>query len=98
MRRKVRTILHAQGTGRHAPAEIARLAIAGIDALAAQLGDKPWLMGAEPCGADAAVHACVTSLLCPVFETPLRNATEAHANLVTYSKRGMERWFGAEMA
>lgn len=100
VRRRVRKALHAQGTGRHSPAEIARLAAAGIDAIAAQLGDKSWLMGSEPCGADASVHACVTSLLCPTFETPLRTATERHPNLVAYSKRGMERWFSgsAEVA
>ena len=93
VRRSVRKRLHAQGTGRHSQTEIERLATHGIDALAAQLGDKPWLMGPEPCAADASVHATVTGLLCPTFETPLRTATERHANLVAYSKRGMERWF-----
>lgn len=98
IRRGVRRTLHAQGTGRHSPSEITRLTTAGIDAIAAQLGDKTWLMGYEPCGADASVHACVTSLLAPIFETPLRTATEKHANLVAYSRRGMERWFGGMAA
>jgi glutathione S-transferase len=93
VRRKVRRSLYMQGMGRHATAEINRIAIRGIDAIAAQLGDKPWLMGPEPCSADAIVHATVTGLLCPVFETPLRGATERHANLVAYSRRGMQRWF-----
>jgi glutathione S-transferase len=95
VRRQVRRSIYAQGTGRHAPAEINRVAIRGIDAIAVQLGDKPWLMGPEPCSADAMVHATVTGLLCPVFETPLRTATERHANLVAYSRRGMERWYGS---
>lgn len=93
VRRSVRKSLHLQGTGRHSASEIERIAIRGIDAIAAQLGDKPWLMGPEPCSADASVHATVTGLLCPVFETPMRSATERHANLVAYSKRGMARWF-----
>ncbi len=94
VRRSVRKALQAQGAGRHSRAEIERLATRGIDAVATQLGDKPWLMGPEPCAADASVHATVTGLLCPAFETPLRTATERHANLVAYSRRGMERWFG----
>jgi glutathione S-transferase len=93
IRRSVRKALHAQGMGRYSEAEMERIAIRDIDAIAAQLGDKPWLMGAEPCSADASVHATIAGLLCPVFETPLRTAAEKHANLVAYSKRGMERWF-----
>ncbi|MEQ1613177.1 MAG: glutathione S-transferase family protein [Hyphomicrobiaceae bacterium] len=98
MLRKVRKNLHAQGTGRHSAAEISRLAIHGIDAIAAQLGDKSWLMGSEPCGADASVHAAITSILCPTFDTPLRTAAEGHANLVAYSKKGLERWFASAAA
>jgi glutathione S-transferase len=93
IRRSVRRGLHMQGTGRHSPAEMNRLASRGIDAIAAQIGDKPWLMGPEPCSADAMVHATVTGLLSPVFETPLRAATERHANLVAYRQRGMQRWY-----
>jgi glutathione S-transferase len=93
IRRSVRKALHAQGMGRYSEVEMERIAIRDIDAIAAQLGDKPWLMGAEPCSADASVHATIAGLLCPVFETPLRTAAEKHANLVAYSKRGMERWF-----
>jgi glutathione S-transferase len=93
IRRRIRQTMYLQGIGRHSSADINRIAIRGIDAIAAQIGEKPWLMGAEPCSADAAVHATVTGLLCPLFETPLRAATERHANLVAYSRRGLERWF-----
>lgn len=92
VRRTVRRSLHLQGTGRHTPAEIARIAAHGIDAIATKLGDKPWLMGDEPCGADASVLSTIVSILCPAFETPLRDATERHANLVAYRDRGLSRW------
>lgn len=93
IRRSVRKTLKMQGTGRHTPAEIDRIAIRGIDAIAAQLGEKPWLMGDAPCAADAAVHATMTALLCPVFDTAQRRAAERHANLVAYRDRGLARWF-----
>ncbi|MFM9940389.1 MAG: glutathione S-transferase family protein [Hyphomicrobiaceae bacterium] len=93
VRRQVRSALKAQGLGRHSRAEIEQLAKRDIDAIAVILGDKPWLMGAEPCGADASVWSFVASLLCPRFESPMREATAAHANLVAYRDRGMARWF-----
>jgi glutathione S-transferase len=93
VRRKVVKSLYMQGIGRHTHDEIAQLATRGIDALADQLGDNPWLMGAAPCSADASVFATVAGLLCPVFETPLLAATQRHANLVAYRDRGMARWY-----
>jgi glutathione S-transferase len=92
-RRGVRRTLHGQGTGRHSDAEITQVAARGIDALANQLGDKPWLMGAEPCSVDASVAATVTSLLCPLFQSPTLAATQRHANLVAYRDRAWARWF-----
>lgn len=93
IRRRVRQTLFLQGLGRHSTADINRIAIRGIDAIAGHLGDKPWLMGAEPCSADASVFATITGLLCPLFETPLLAATQRHANLVAYRDRGLARWY-----
>jgi glutathione S-transferase len=85
--------MHGHGIGRHTKAEIERLAGRDLETISAFLADKPWLMGAEPCGADASVWAMVAGALCPIFETPVRTAAEGHANLVAYAKRGMARWF-----
>lgn len=93
VRRQVKRALAAHGLGRHSDAEIVRLATRDIDALADFLGDKPWLMGEAPCGADASVWSTVAGLLYPLFDTPLRTAAERHGNLVTYRDRGMARWF-----
>jgi glutathione S-transferase len=87
VRRKVRQSLRAQGIGRHTPAEIAALATRSVDALAAYLGQKPFLMGAEPVGVDATVFSFVVAALCPVFETPIRSAAERHDNLKRYVGR-----------
>jgi glutathione S-transferase len=93
VRRRVASAAKAQGFARHTPAERDRLAICDIDALAILLGDKPFLMGESPCGADATVFASVASLLTPVFDTPLLAATRAHANLVAYRDRLMRSYF-----
>lgn len=91
--RSVKSALKGQGMGRHTKEEIEALAIRDVDALAAFLGEKPWLMGERPCGADAAVWSSVASALCPVFTTPIRTAAEKHTNLVAYRDRGMKAWF-----
>lgn len=91
--RQVRRTLWGQGIGRHSKSDIARLAVADIDALAGILGDKPYLCGAEPCGADATVFAFVQSALCPLFDGPILDAARRHANLMAYRDRGLQRWY-----
>jgi glutathione S-transferase len=93
IKKKVRANIMGHGMGRHTADEVWRLAAADLKAISDQLGDKPWLMGKEPCGADAAVWSTVLGCLCPYFETPLRTATEQHPNLQAYAGRGLERWF-----
>lgn len=85
--------LHAQGLGRHTPAQIAELGQRSIDALAVLLGDKPWLMGAAPAGVDATAFGLLVCVLTPFFDTPLRRAVEAHPNLVAYVARAMQRYY-----
>ncbi len=93
VRRKVKKILNLQGFGRHTPVEQAELAAADINALAALIGDKAFLMGEKPCGADATVFAFVASFLTPVFDTPIRTVAERHANLTGYRDRILRRYF-----
>jgi glutathione S-transferase len=85
--------LHAQGLGRHSPAEIAQLGTRSIDALAVLLGDKPWLMGETPSGVDATAFGMLACVLTPFFDTPLRRAAQAHANLTAYVGRLMKRYY-----
>ena len=85
--------LHGQGLGRHNTEEIAFLARRGYDALADLLGNKPYLMGQNPCGADASVFAQIASALSPWFESPVRDAAASHRNLVAYCKRIMSIYF-----
>jgi len=84
VRRGVRKNLWAHGLGRHTRDELVALAHRDIDSLAAVLGDKPYLMAANKCGADATAFAFVIGMLCPLFDTPIRTHTEQHKNLVAY--------------
>ena len=93
VRRKVREYLRGHGLGRHAQHEILAIAAKDIESLANILGEKPYLMGDQPTGIDAAGYAFAAGSLCPLFETPVRAAAEAHANLVAYSKRMREQYY-----
>ncbi len=91
--RSVKRTLYGQGLGRHARADIEAFAKRDLDALSAFFGNKPFLMGTEPCGADASVWSSVASALSAHFTTPIRDHAETLANLVAYRDRGMRRWF-----
>jgi glutathione S-transferase len=93
IRRSVRKAAYNHGMGRHSKAEIAELATRGIDAIAAYLGQKPYFMGADPCGADATIFAFVAGALCPQFDTPIRTAAERHDNLKRYVSRMTARYY-----
>ena len=93
IRRKVRGMLHAHGMGRHARADIAQLGTRSIDAIADYLGPKPFFFGTEPTGIDATTFAFVAGVLCPRFDTPLRNAAERHDNLKRYVDRITSRYY-----
>lgn len=93
VRRKVRQQLHAQGIGRHAPADIVALGERAIQAMADYLGAKPFFIGDAPAGVDATMFAFAASALCPTFETPLRTAAERHDNLRRYVGRMTARYY-----
>jgi len=81
------------GLGRHAPDEDTDLAIRSLLALSVQLGDKRYLMGDTPCGADATAFAIVAGILTPFFESPLRDRAQQFDNLVAYADRMMEQYY-----
>jgi glutathione S-transferase len=92
-RERMRATLHSQGIGRHSDTEIADLAGRSLVALSVLLGDKPCLMGAEPCGVDATAFAMVAGALTPFFEMDVRTLAAGHQNLVAYSERMMRQFY-----
>lgn len=92
-RERVRQSLHSHGLGRHRDDEIAELGARSLDSLAVLLGDKPFLFGATPCGADATAFAFTAATLTPFFDSALRRRAERHANLAAYRDRMMDLYY-----
>jgi len=94
IRKKIARTLKGQGTGLHSQHQKHQLAIRIIDHTAAILGRNNYIMGENPCGADAFVYAVLASGSAPGFDTPLIAAVNAHSNLVDYLARTHSRYFG----
>lgn len=93
IRRKIAKSLWAQGMGRHSAAELDALGVRDIETLATLIGDKSYLFGDKPCGADATVFAFVASVLSPMAESAIRDAALSKPNLVAYRDRMMQTYF-----
>jgi glutathione S-transferase len=81
------------GLGRHAPNEDVDLAVRSLLSLSVQLGDRAYLMGDTPCGADATAFGMLAGILTPFFDSPLRERTQQFGNLVAYVDRMMGRYY-----
>ena len=81
------------GLGRHAPDEDVDLAMRSLFALSVQLGDKPYLMGEEPCGTDATAFGALAGILTPFFTSSLRQRAEQFGNLTAYVDRMMLQYY-----
>jgi glutathione S-transferase len=93
IRRKIRSGAMAQGLYRHTPEQRRELGRRGLTAVATLLGEKPYLFGDKPHGADATVGAFVMGGLCPFFDSPLRDEAERMPNLVAYAERMKKNYF-----
>jgi glutathione S-transferase len=92
-RRQVRGYLHAHGLGRHSREELYRMGCADVRAVATELGDKPYFLGAEPKAVDATVFGMIASILLPPIPSPLRDEAAQHANLAAYCRRMRGRFY-----
>lgn len=90
---EVKQNVRAVGIGRHTDLEVVALAVQSLSALSTLLGDKPFLFGARPCGADATVFAMLAGILTPFFEGEIRRRAEGFGNLVAYVDRLMARFY-----
>jgi glutathione S-transferase len=93
VRRNVRTRLHGHGLGRHDDYEKTLLGNRAIEALSQVLGEKSYLMGDKPCGADATAFAFVASALPDIFQSPIQEKLSRTGNLVAYRDRMMREFF-----
>ena len=79
--------------GRHSELEMVALGVRSLAAVAAILGDKPFLFGRRPCGADATVFALLAGVLTPYFDSELKRRTEGFGTLVAYVDRLMAQFY-----
>jgi glutathione S-transferase len=91
-RRGMLNEMHGQGMGRHSPAEIHAIGARDVGAVADFLGDKPYLMGEQPCSLDAVGYAFLANLLWAPVDSPIRDALRERANLVAYCERMKARY------
>lgn len=87
VRRNALRNLHGQGTGRLPREEVAALARADLDALAATLGDQPFLLGDTARTIDATALGFFWAISSHPFESASRTALESRPNLVAYVAR-----------
>ena len=93
VRRSVRARLHGHGLGRHSETEMTAMASRAYDSLSQILGDNRYLMGNEPCGADATAFAFIAGSLAKIFESPLQAKAASLPNLVAYNERMMAEFY-----
>jgi glutathione S-transferase len=93
VRRKVQSVGRAQGTFRHSRDEIYALSNADLAAIAALLGDQPFMLGAEPSSVDATAYAFLSGVLRFPADSPLKRHAEAKPNLVAYVERMRQRYY-----
>lgn len=90
---RVRHGMMAKGIARHSEEEIVGLGARSLKALSVFLGERQFLMGEEPCGADAFVFATLAAAMTPYFASPLRDEAIKFPTLVAYVTRMMDRFY-----
>jgi glutathione S-transferase len=93
VRKRVRRNLWGHGIGRHNEAEMTAMADRLIESLAQIFGDNTYLMGAQPCGADATAFAFIAGAMTSHFDSPIATTINAHATLVAYRDRMMRQYY-----
>jgi glutathione S-transferase len=85
--------LHARGIARHPPDIIEAKGRADIDALAAFLGDRPFLLGNRPGTADAAVFGQLAPMISWPMATPVASYARSVKSIADYCERMREACF-----
>ncbi len=91
----IRKMLKKQGMASYSEDHRLRILGADLDALETLLGNSPWLFGAMPTAADAAVLPVVSMLENLPCDTPLRRRVRERKNLMAYVARGRAQLYPA---
>lgn len=93
LQEEVRKTMIARGIARHSEEEIVALGVRSLKALEIFLGRKTYLMGDDPCGADAFVFATLAAAMTPHFPSALRDEAIKCPTLVSYVDRMFARFY-----
>jgi hypothetical protein len=93
IRRMQRKKLHAQGTGRHSPDEIAAIGKADWDAISTLLGDKTFLFGDRPSTFETSLYGFLEATLGFPGGSPVRRHLSTIENLVRYRDHVKKTYF-----
>ena len=92
-RARIRMGYEIGGIGRHSRAERMQLARRDIEAAAALLGDKAFMLADRPTALDGIAYGVLTGCAAPIFDSPLREMVTAYPNLIAYFERMEARFF-----
>ena len=99
MRSHLRKQLHARGLARHSPEIIKAKGCADVDALAAFLGDRHYLVSDRPTSSDAAVFGLLAPMVYWPMQTPVAQHARSVPSIKAYVDRMKRQYFGdKEMA
>ena len=87
IRRKIRRDLSGQGIGRHGEADVQRRAIADLEAVAAVLGERDFVVADRPTVVDVTLFAFVDNLVRGGYAGPMRDRACAIPALVGHHGR-----------
>jgi glutathione S-transferase len=93
IRGDMRKALHAQGLGRYSRDEIYAMGRRDLDAVAAELGDRPFFGGERPSRLDCTVFGFVGNFLCEHARSPMTEHVGSLPSLVAHTERMRERAF-----
>ncbi len=91
--KQARRDAHGQGLSRHSKEEVMHRVGLDLDAVATQLGSKPYFLGDKPHGIDATVYAFVANLGTPELHWDFPKLVNRHANLPAYCARMRAEFF-----
>ena len=92
-RRGLLAEMRGHGMGRHSVAEIHAIGCRDVTAVADFLGDKPFMLGANPTSLDATAHAFLANLLWAPVASPIQRHAQARPTLEAYCQRMRARYF-----
>ena len=93
VRKQTARAAHGHGLSRHSRDQILHRYNEDINALAANLGDRPYFGGYQPANIDATAFGLLANVLLSTLHLPLTDITRQHVNLVTYTQRMLENYF-----